>query len=482
VTEDEPRVVGLPQLIGSLIKLAVLALVVLTLIVGVWVASSMAAHQNVSPALAIAAGALLFPVGPLLWDAWSARGLGGKRRQSRFIDRLILRTLFLNVLFLGVLLGTRPQLGFVALSTRGDWFLDGRSGPDVDRARAFVFASAARLEWLYLAFHRNPYREPPKKKEGDKSTPTPAPVVDAHPVPARPGEPGAPRWPLPATLHPLVAAMPASAETSIGAVGYYIAEHERDPVQRVKALHDWVVDRIAYDVPALALPHIPQEDAEPEDVFRNRKGVCSGYALLLVALGRVTGDEIAYVVGDARLGHKEDEGGTGHAWAAARLGGKWYLIDPTWDAGSVDGERFTKAYHTEYLFTSPEIFGLDHFPEEERWQLRAVPISRGEFMRQPMMRPRFYAEGFELLSPDRSQVTVDAVFEAQVRNRKGRFLLADFVPRLGGEEQRCDVSGDALLTIRCAPPRAGEFDVRLYSAGERYTTYAGVGRIEVNRR
>ena len=480
MSEDEPRTVGIPQLLGAVLKLAAFALVAATPLVGVWVASSLAAHQNGNTAIGFIVGVLLFPVGPLLWELWAS---GKKARKSKLLDRLILRTLFLNVLFLGVLLGTRPKLGFVALSTRGDWFLDGRSGPGVERARALAFAVAAKLEWLYLAVHENPYREPAKKTDDRKPAPVvPVPVVDAHPAHTTSGEPTTLKWPQPVTLHPIVAAIPPSAETSIGSVGYYIAEHVRDPAERVKALHDYVVDRIAYDVPALALPSIPQEDGNAEDVFRNHKGVCAGYAHLLAALGQVTGDEIIYVLGDARLDHKEDQGGAAHAWNAAKIGGRWYLIDPTWDAGAVGDGRFTKGYRTEYLFTTPEVFSLDHFPDEERWQLRDKPISRGEFMRQPMMRPQFYAEGFELVAPDRSQVTIDSIFEAQVRNTRARFMMADFIPKGGGESQRCSVDGDTVFTIHCTPARAGAYEVRLFSAAERYTTYWSVGRIDVNRR
>jgi transglutaminase-like putative cysteine protease len=476
VTKDEPRVIGMPQLIGYLIKLALFALVIATPIIGVWVASSLAAHANASTALTVAGGAILFPVGPLLWEAWAAQRSRGPR-QSHFIDRLILRTLFLNVLFLGVLLGTRPKAGFVALSTRGDWFLDGRSGPGVERARSLAFAAAAQLEWLYLAVHKNPYREPTKKKQDDKPTPVP----DKKPEHTSSAA-GVPSWPIAGTIHPLVGSIPAAAEGSIGDVAYYIAAHERDPYLRVKALHDYVVDRIAYDVPALSLPRVPQEDAEPEDVFRNKKGVCAGYAQLLAALAKVTGDEIVYVVGNARLGNKDDEGGNGHAWNAVRLGGKWYLIDATWDAGFVNDGKFTKHYRTEYFLTPPEYFGLDHFPDEEKWQLRDQPISRGDFMRQPMMSPAFYAEGFQLVAPDRSQVTVDSAFDAQVKNRNGRFMMADFVPKLGGASVNCEVNGDTMFSIHCVPPSAGEYEVRLFSAGERYATYASVGRIDVNRR
>jgi hypothetical protein len=55
-----------------------------------------------------------------------------------------------NLLFLGVLLGTGPAKGFTALSTRGDWMLDGRHGATAESIRKQLFHAADRLEWLYL--------------------------------------------------------------------------------------------------------------------------------------------------------------------------------------------------------------------------------------------------------------------------------------------------------------------------------------------
>jgi hypothetical protein len=472
---DEPqRSVGVPQLLGGVLRLGVLALIGATPVLGVWVSSSLAAYQNGSAAFAFVVGALLFPVAPLLWELWTS----GRPRKSRFLDRLVLRTLALNLLFLIGLIGSRPQLAFVALSTRGDWFLDGEHGPRADRIREVAFGLAARLEWLYLAVHHNPYREV-ARKDDPKRSPPPRPDENR---PTHAQAVGAPHWPMPLAPHPVIAAIPPSAEESIGSVGYYIAEHERDPVQRVKALHDYVVSRIAYDVPALSEPSIPVEDGDPEWVFRNRKGVCAGYARLLAALGRVTGDEIVYVVGNVRSGDGEDPGGVPHAWNTARIGNRWYMIDATWDAGDVGNQKFTRHYGTTYLFTTPEIFSIDHIPDDERWQLRAQPLSRGDFMRQPLLRPQFFIDGLELLAPDRSQVTVDSVFEARVRSRNGKRMLAHYLPRLGGAATDCAVEGSGTFTIRCALASAVPYQVVLFSGPGEGGHYWSVGSIDVNRR
>jgi transglutaminase/protease-like cytokinesis protein 3 len=275
-----------------------------------------------------------------------------------------------------------------------------------------------------------------------------------------------------------VAALPADAETSIASVARYLARQERDPWMRVKALHDYVADRVSYDVEAYRAGKYPPQDAET--VFRTRRSVCAGYANLMAAMGDATGDEIVVVGGDARTDGR-DLTGEGHAWNAARIGGLWTLLDATWDAGAVDGDRFLKGYSTEYLFTPPEVQGLSHFPKDAQWQLRHPPLSRGEFLRQPLMHPRFFAEGFTLVSPDRPQVTVDRVLEAAIRNPRRRYVLADYERREGTMRSDCQVDQGESVAVRCALPEEGTYRVRLLSNGERYGTYHYVGEIEALR-
>jgi transglutaminase-like putative cysteine protease len=462
------------------------ASVVLVPALGVWVASSIAAYRNGPVWLACVCGLLLFPLVPLLWDLLGTwRRSRAKRLRPRilmFRDRLILRTLVLNLAVLAGLLARFPQTTFTALSTRGDWFLDGREGPRVLQVRALLFVAADRLEWLFDATHDNPYDEvvggeqpvPPQPVPGDSKVVTPgtAPRPSVTPGPA-----AALEWPLPERLHPLVVNMPAQAEASIASVGRYIAEHEPDQRLRIKALHDYVADRVAYDAEAYADRRYPPQDAET--VFRTRLAVCAGSAQLLAALGQAAGEQIVVVLGDAR-NQGSDVTGEGHAWNAARIGDDWALIDATWDAGSVDGRTFKKRYSSSHLFAPPAVFAVSHFPEEPRWQLQSPALSRGDFFRAPMMRAEFHALGLTLLGPDRSQVSVDEVFEIAVDNPKGRFILAKFVGP-DGSVGRCAVVNGPRASARCTLPAAGSYQVELYAAPEEFGSYPLVGSFAVNR-
>lgn len=474
----------------GLLKAAGVALLVATPLAGVWVASSLAAFANQATWLPVAAGLALFPGLPLAWEALATHRHARSKRSKKprwltFSDRLVLRTLAINLTFFVVLLALFPSRAFIALSTRGDWMLDGRRGELAVEGRRLLLKGAGALEWLYRATSDDSFRRDRDPTSDVDPTPTPGPsptdqpptpfVVDAGDIAAVAGGHSA-RSP---ELHPLVRAMPREAEASIESVGGYIAAHESNPMLRVKAIHDWVADRVAYDARNYAADRVPDEDRDAQAVFRTRVGVCAGYAKLLTALGKITGDEIVYVVGDAR---SQDEPMTGvaHAWNAAKIDGAWYLIDATWDAGTVDGSEFTKQYRSDYLFTPPEQFVVSHFPDEPRWQLARAPLSRAEFFRRPVLAPVFFEQGLTLRSPDRSQVTVTTSLELVLDNPRGAFLLASFEPRSGGP--RSDCTGNGHTQMSCLFPGPGTYDVRLYAHAAEHGSYPYAGSVQVNVR
>ena len=476
---EDPRVVGMPQLAWGLVKLGLFVAILATPLAGAWLASSLAAYNNGSPRLCLLAALLLFPLLPLAWEAFAASRHTGTR-SIRLVHRLVLRTLFLNLLFLGALLWRFPAQASVALSTRGDWFLDGKHGPGVDEMRHGLFSVARGLDWLHTLAKPNPYG---RNADDDKPVvPTPAPAPEKkHTTDRTPGpEPVAPNalWPQPMELHHAVREIPPESEASIESVGLYLRAHSSGPLDRIKALHDYVADRIAYDVAALSLPRIPREAADAEPVFKNKRGVCSGYARLLRALAEVTGDQIEYVSGDARTSNSPDPAGGGHAWNAAYVEGRWLFVDATWDAGNVD-DTFHKKYTSDWLFTPPEVFGVRHHPDDDAWQLREHPLDKGAFMRQPMMDPAFFRHGMKLVDPDRSQVSVHGAFDAHLERRDGLFLLASARPLAGGAETACAVTGDASVLVHCTLG-PGAYDVVLFDSPVESGLYGSVGSFGVN--
>jgi hypothetical protein len=527
------------RIILFLLKFVFWAFVVSIPLFGVWTASSMAAYRNGPVWAVVLAGSLLFPLGPIAWElvgAWRNHRRGIKRlarKGTRFSadkrvltrsDRLLIRTFVLNASFMAVMLYFWPTTVFTSLSGRGDWMLDGRDGETATQVRQVLFGAADGLEWLFESADEQPYEglaeggeaPPPAPSENERpdsrqtwklqrpagTDDTPEQVPDDADTGGDPGEepqepeqptasesgddpppkeakqPEGYAWPSDSKLHPLVVDLPASALMSVDALGMYIRDHEPEQRGRIKAIHDWVAHNIAYDTAGLADGSYHGRQGS-DQVFQSRIGVCAGYSNLMVALADAMGEEVVYVRGHSR----EQDGsiaGSGHAWNAAKVDGRWELIDATWDAGFVNGPSFTRQYETGYLFTPPEIFILTHLPNEPGWQLLEQPLSRGEFTRSPMMRPDFFSHGFSFMQPLRSQVTVEDQLQLLVNNPKRHKMSVTYAPRSGGVIRHCDVTGERRLLIECDFPSAGDYELTMFGAKPGEMTLWSVGRLEVN--
>jgi len=486
-----PRLASRPA--GSALYVLWTALVVVAPLVAAWVASSLAAHAGWSARAAAASGLLVFPALPVAWEAFAAwrrarRGVTA-RRFLTLADRLVLRTLAVSAVFVGALLASDPQRAFVALNSRGDWMLDGRHDARAESARRALFWAAARSQWLYRLTDDSASREgravrprPRPVPARDVAVVAPPPTRDEPPAPPPPPPPQPPRdahaWPWDEAMHPAVAALPAAEETSPEAVGRYLAAQERDPWKLARAVHDYVADRVAYDVPSYRAGVYPPQDALT--TFRTRRSVCAGYAALFEAIGRAAGLSVRTVVGHAR-GMSAEGMGEGHAWSAVELDGRWHLVDTTWDAGDVSADGFHKRYGTRYFLTPPEAFVTKHFPEDPRWQLLATPRTAGEFMRAPALDPNFFAHGLRLVSPDRAESDARAEVVVTIDNPRNVSLMASVRPD-GAASASCALTHGPVVTARCPLTGADLHEVVIFAAEQRHTTHWSVGTLKVHNR
>jgi hypothetical protein len=215
----------------------------------------------------------------------------------------------------------------------------------------------------------------------------------------------------------------------------------------------------------------------------------------MVALGKVAGVEFAFVTGyirdsSRRLAISDDPWdtsasealeGVGHAWNAVKLDGQWYLLDATWDDPS-NGDP-----GTTYLFVPPKLMAFDHFPEDPAWQLLPSPMSLGEFVRQPLLSPKIGELGLSLVTPTRSQITVDGEATIVLDNPYGAEVMAD-AHRDGtsrqSEGKACRVERGKRTTIVC-DLEDGEYEVQIFAAPSNHATVGSyrldyVGSILVN--
>lgn len=93
-------------------------------------------------------------------------------------------------------------------------------------------------------------------------------------------------------------------------------------VEAVKALHDYLVTELEYDMNFREASHTP------EGVMRNRTAVCDGYARTMRLLLLMSGIESKIVGGTSK--------GVAHAWNLVKMEDGWYHVDVTWDDPTPD--------------------------------------------------------------------------------------------------------------------------------------------------
>lgn len=149
----------------------------------------------------------------------------------------------------------------------------------------------------------------------------------------------------------------------------------------------WIGENITYDYQFLedkkkninnpSFYNIYLKKQNEHQVYKDRKGVCSGYANLFNWFMNEIGIESKYVNGHIRdkRNHyvRVESSDFRHAWNIIKIQDKWLIVDSTWGAsGNTKVSDF-------YFDLKPEIAIITHFPEKEEWQLLDKPLSLKEF-------------------------------------------------------------------------------------------------------
>ena len=242
-----------------------------------------------------------------------------------------------------------------------------------------------------------------------------------------------------ATMDPRVRSVPKSAQELVfenpkEGLPLVVKSLTGGGANKVKALHDWICDNIAYDTELYFNGGPARQDYE--SVLKKRKALCSGYTNLMTVMCRMAGIEAIGIEGFSKgfgyQGKCGDE--TDHAWNAVKIGGKWQLIDVTWDAGYVDYRTFIKRYSTEWLNRTPEQFIFSHLPEKDEFQYLKKTKTREEFEKEPYIAGIFFEYGLSLGNPApdyTNEVSGAAKYEFRT-GKAGVSLMTDLIDTEGG--------------------------------------------------
>ena len=293
--------------------------------------------------------------------------------------------------------------------------------------------------------------------------------------------------------------MTPETEKSIKSVADYIAKNESDPYLRIKAIHDYVTNRVEYDLDVLTTGYRPKQDAQT--VFKTHQAVCEGYAKLFQALAKAMGEEVIYVRGRVReefapvdlipfhlrVGTSKHDW-TLHAWNAVKIDGSWQLVDTTWD------DNKQNKYSADYLMLPPQAMIVSHFPHLSAWQLLAQPRNRKNFENSPILKPQFFAQGLTLIAPKKYETKADrkALIKIKTPTDYHQKVIAVSTPvkqsklfnwqifqqKSSNSQSERDIlecqtkTSDSNIDITCDLPKSGQHKVLIYSQS-RISTFLG---------
>lgn len=192
---------------------------------------------------------------------------------------------------------------------------------------------------------------------------------------------------------------PPHAGSTYQELAHALCDGLQTETQKANAIYNWITHNIRYDVKAMQQGDLKEDD--PKKVFKQRKGMCGGYALLFAAMCNEVGVKAITVSGYSRDWMFDDGDKLyipRHIWNAVYVHGKWRLVDATWGAGGLaqvpgwlrrqltntrknpfpSGKlAFRFNYDTAYFMTDPLVFREHHLPSDPIWQLAdsAMPVS-----------------------------------------------------------------------------------------------------------
>lgn len=196
------------------------------------------------------------------------------------------------------------------------------------------------------------------------------------------------------------------------------ADFTRDD-EKARAIFTWIALNIKYDLGAYGVNEKPvaykykteQEKLALQEKFRqelsqktlkSKKGVCQGYATLYEVVAQKAGLEAVMVTGTSKshpMHIGKPPGASDHAWNAVKINNQWKLLDATWGAGVVTGEKpaFAFKFNDAYFFTEPDTFFLNHYPDDKKWLL--TDKDEADFANLPLVYGNALSEGYEVVEP-----------------------------------------------------------------------------------
>jgi hypothetical protein len=220
---------------------------------------------------------------------------------------------------------------------------------------------------------------------------------------------------------------PASAEASVQSLAAYLIEPAENDREKARAIFRWITENIDYNVEVFFKGGTGATNSE--DVLKSRKSVCYGYSDIFLSLAKEAGLEAVRISGYGKgYGYqpgKNVSGPANHAWNAVKINGSWYLMDSTWGAGYVSGDKkYVRKFDDHFFMTPPSQFIYGHFPEDAQWQLLDKPVSKQEFENLVYLEADFFNLGLKLAGHRNGTISADKQINVSIYAPEDVLIMA----------------------------------------------------------
>jgi tetratricopeptide (TPR) repeat protein len=188
--------------------------------------------------------------------------------------------------------------------------------------------------------------------------------------------------PFPTDLSPvdrLAQNVPAYACKSIESLIVYGKSNTKTELEAVRFYFVWVAKNIRYDTLERDAPKQETAKQEPELVFKNRKGICRGYADLMTSFCQKAGIPTRTATGYCKTAEGETDSVKFHAWNVIKIADKWHLFDVTWASNYFEKNKTIDESFNYYFQQEGATFIKRHYPFDPIYQLNPQVLLRNNF-------------------------------------------------------------------------------------------------------
>lgn len=220
-------------------------------------------------------------------------------------------------------------------------------------------------------------------------------------------------------------------------------------LEKVRVIFVWIAHNIAYDYKKLNILQLDSlayfrdtlfdDKVLIKNVLERRMGICYDYASLFREMCWQAGIEAKMVKGYAKTSYREiGNMSPKHAWNVVKIDGKWQLLDVTWASERRYPEQTVEEIEESYFLTPPDKLILDHWPEDEQWQLLEKKVDKQQFIDFPDVSSYYlkyevqgFSPGYGIIPADGREIQLSikiAELDRAVRVVEDGEVLSDLFP------------------------------------------------------